>query len=576
MAAPTLHLSNASAAGTAAPLHVTLMGPGVFATLPLPASGTVMIGRDESTDLRIVDPSASRLHARLHVDGGLLFVEDLATSNGTFLRDSKLAPNKRVALQIGEAVTIGQTTLMVQKRRPTVPPRRFRTHGAFEELLEDACDRAAPASARFALLRLLVDGDVAPSRAADLIQPALRTGDFLGQYATGDYEVLLLDTSPERAGAIAEDLLRRFSAESLASRVAVAQFPTDGRTAEALIGHASAQLRGPETAGARTPILKSEWMRKLYHLAGRAASGQTANGLINVLILGETGVGKDVLAQWIHLSSPRAKGPYVCINCAALTETLLESELFGHDKGAFTGATVAKAGLLEAAAGGTVFLDEVGDMPERLQQKLLRTIENREITRVGEVRTRPIDVRFVSATNHDLETEVAAREFRSDLYFRLNGISLTLPPLRERPEEIEPLARQFIAAATARAPRGRRAPQLSAEALEIMRAYSWPGNIRELRNLVERALVLCESGEITPEHLPLEKMRVAPAAGAAAGDEDLPPAGLTPQELADRQRIIDALAAHAGSQSRAAKKLGLARGTLIARLKKYGIRRPRV
>ena len=192
-----------------------------------------------------------------------------------------------------------------------------------------------------------------------------------------------------------------------------------------------------------------------------------------------------------------------------MTETLLDSELFGYEKGAFTGAQQAKAGLLESAQGGTVFLDEIGDMPDKLQVKLLRTIENREITRVGGTKTHAIDVRFIAATHRDLDAAVEAKTFREDLYYRLNSMTLTLPPLRERPEEIEALARQFLAEAAGAGRDKRRVPRISAEALAIMRAHSWRGNIRELRNVVEHALVLCEDAEITAEHLPVEKMRFA-------------------------------------------------------------------
>jgi transcriptional regulator with PAS, ATPase and Fis domain len=319
-------------------------------------------------------------------------------------------------------------------------------------------------------------------------------------------------------------------------------------------------------------------MRKLYRMAELAAGGHSAHGLINVLILGETGAGKEVLAEWIHSHSPRARGALVCINCAALTETLLESELFGHEKGAFTGAVQAKPGLLETAAGGTVLLDEIGEMPAGLQTKLLRTLETRQVTRVGGLSPRPIDVRFIAATNRDLEAEVAAKVFRQDLFFRLNGMSLTIPPLRERPEEIEALARRFLADASAAAKR--RTPRLSEEALAVLVAYAWPGNIRELRNVVERALVLCEDGAITTEHLPVEKMRASRLAPSGAAPPAAPssspsePSGLTSEERGERDEIVAVMAANGGNQTRTAKKLGIARGTLIERLKRYGIKRP--
>jgi DNA-binding NtrC family response regulator len=289
-----------------------------------------------------------------------------------------------------------------------------------------------------------------------------------------------------------------------------------------------------------------------------------------------------VLAKWIHRKSPRAKGPFIAINCGALPENLLESELFGHKKGTFTNAIENKVGLLEAAEGGTVFLDEIGDMPYQLQVKMLHALENRQITRVGEVKPRPIDVRFIAATHRDLLTFIAEGKFRQDLYFRLNQISLTVPPLRERPEEIEPLAQRFLIEASRAGGGKARPPRLSDEALELLRGYAWPGNARELRNMIERALIWCDGPEITAEDLEVEKMRATtfaaqpPSAGAvASGDADTVPAGLTAAEREERALIIRTLAENAGSQSATAKALGMSRGTLIERLKRYGIRRPR-
>jgi DNA-binding NtrC family response regulator len=583
MPASTIHQSGGGGRTSGdGPLHLTVMAPNVFETYPLPASGSVRIGRDEEADIRITDDLASRLHARLDVDAAAgVSVQDLNSKNGTFVRGERIEPGRRIVLNPGEALSIGYTHLMVQRRRPPARQRPFHGHGAFEARLEDACARAEETAVGFAVVRVRIEEEEPGGRGADAIKTALRPGDFLAQYAPGDYEALLLDTDPERARAIGEDAARRLRADGLGARAVVVSCPADGRTAEALIGRSTVLLRGGgDSAGAADPVLKSEAMRKLYKMAERAANGHTATGLINVLVLGETGTGKEVLADWIHRRSPRGKGPFICINCAALTDTLLESELFGYEKGAFSGADRTKPGLLEAAAGGTVFLDEVGEMAEKLQTKLLRALESRQITRVGGLGPRAIDVRFVAATNRDLEAEVAAGKFRSDLFFRLNGISLTIPPLRDRPEEIEALARRFLTDASAAAKS--KPPKLTAEALDRLRSYAWPGNIRELKNAIERALVLCDDGEITSEHLPMEKMRLvhhapAPAVAAAAAPvpgAPPPPPGLTPAELAERQRILEVMAEEGGNQSRACKRLGMSRGTLIERLKRYGIRRP--
>jgi transcriptional regulator with PAS, ATPase and Fis domain len=296
-----------------------------------------------------------------------------------------------------------------------------------------------------------------------------------------------------------------------------------------------------------------------------------ARSKIPVLILGETGVGKDVLAQSIHQRSPRASRPFLRINCAALSEPLLESELFGHERGAFTGASQNKPGLLQAATGGTVFLDEIGELPQRLQPKLLQVLETQEILSVGSVKHRPIDVRFIAATNRNLPQDVARGEFRADLFYRLSGFTAFIPPLRERPEDIIPLARSFLQ----RAGGNRAAPLTFTEAAEgALVRHPWPGNARELKNVVERAVVLGRSDSIDVEHLNLQTE-------LAANDPDCQAPNptrtseLDDKELEDRQRILQALTECAGNQSKAAEKLGISRSTLINRLDAYRIGRPR-
>ncbi len=322
-----------------------------------------------------------------------------------------------------------------------------------------------------------------------------------------------------------------------------------------------------------SPVVRDPAMRRLHELAARVA-----RGTISVLVVGETGTGKEVLAEVVHRASPRAGGPLVRINCAAFADSLVESELFGHERGAFTGASRERRGLLESADGGTVVLDEIGELPLPLQAKLLRVLEERAVMRVGSSSLQPIDVRFVASTNRDLEVEIEAGRFRRDLYFRIAGAVLAIPPLRERPDEIVELARAFAADAAALA--GGSPLAFSEDALAALVQHTWPGNVRELRNTIERAVLLAGDAGITAAELPFASTPAtsppasasapasAPAAAAAAGLAD---------EMAalERARIIEALAACQGNQTRAAAMLGMPLRTLVKRLAKYDVPRPR-
>jgi two-component system response regulator AtoC len=340
-------------------------------------------------------------------------------------------------------------------------------------------------------------------------------------------------------------------------------------------GDAPAQ-DAPVVAPCAAPPTDEAAMARLARLLDRVAPST-----ISVLLLGETGVGKEVVATQLHQRSPRADRPFLRLNCAALSESLLESELFGHEKGAFTGAVQTKPGLLESAQGGTVLFDEVGEMPLELQAKLLRVLEAREVMRVGALKARAIDVRVVSATNVDLAAQVERGAFRRDLYYRLNGIRLHIPSLRERLDELAELAQRFVAEAAAReGARVSRIPAVCPETLEVLRRHTWPGNLRELRNVIDRAVVLSGGEDLTPEHLPDDLCPPPQADAAGPGPGALPPAD-APRSLreevaaAERRRILDALEACGGNQTRAAQALGVSRRTLVSRLSEYGLPRPR-
>jgi Nif-specific regulatory protein len=287
-------------------------------------------------------------------------------------------------------------------------------------------------------------------------------------------------------------------------------------------------------------------MREVYQLIARVAP--TAS---TVLIRGESGTGKELAARAVHANSPRASKPFVAINCAALTETLLESELFGHEKGAFTGALAQKKGKLEVADGGTLFLDEVGEMSATLQAKLLRVLQEREFERVGGTRTLKADVRVVAATNRNLEESIRDGSFRQDLYYRLNVVSFEMPPLRERREDIPLLASYFVAKYSERF--NRRVSGISTEARACLSNYDWPGNVRELENAVERAVVLGSTERILPEDLPETILEIEQPAGASPGVTKYHEA----VKEAKKQLILKAIDAASGNLTEAAKLLGV-------------------
>jgi DNA-binding NtrC family response regulator len=404
------------------------------------------------------------------------------------------------------------------------------------------------------------------SKASIRIEDPLASREHLRLYLGG--EILVEDLGSANGTLLREAQLRAHEPQSACPgepiRVgATVLMVLEGPGAEPARRVARGSRAAPQGAG--------QAMARLQELAARAAPSS-----ISILIVGETGVGKEVLARQLHTGSPRAAGPLVAINCAGLPETLIESELFGYHKGAFTGALQDKTGLIEAAHRGTLFLDEVGEMPAAVQAKLLRVLENREVLRVGALKPVPVDVRFVAATNRDLESEAVAGRFRRDLFYRLNGLCLSIPPLRERTAEIAGLAREFLDELSRQS--GRRPPALGAAALEVLHAHPWPGNIRELRNVIERALVLCDGPELRPAHIVLDR----PSGSAPTGDAEAlreralagGPPDLTPAQRDERRRIIDMLVACTWNQTRAAEKLGISRRTLVAKLAAYQIPRP--
>jgi DNA-binding NtrC family response regulator len=300
-------------------------------------------------------------------------------------------------------------------------------------------------------------------------------------------------------------------------------------------------------------VAESQAMKQALELGARVALQTTT-----VLLTGESGTGKEVLARFIHRASPRVEAPFVALNCAALSETLLESELFGHEKGAFTGATQTRQGRFELAHGGTLFLDEIAEMNLDLQVKLLRVLQEREFERVGGTRTITVDVRVIAATNRDLAGWLKERRFREDLFYRLSVFPIHLPPLRERREDIAPLAEHFLSKLVKRMGSGKK--RISTAAESLLYQYDWPGNVRELQNAIERALIISRTEEIGCDDLPVQ------IAGAPPGADSLHTLG----EI-EKTAILKALESNHGDRRRTAEQLDISRRTLQYRLKEYGL-----
>jgi DNA-binding NtrC family response regulator len=300
-------------------------------------------------------------------------------------------------------------------------------------------------------------------------------------------------------------------------------------------------------------VVESESLKRIFQLAGQVAQQPTT-----VMLTGESGTGKEVVARFIHSRSPRREHAFVAINCAAIPETLLESELFGHEKGSFTGAVQTRRGRFELADGGTLFLDEIAEMGVNLQAKLLRVLQEQHFERIGSDRTMTVDVRVIAATNKDLALSITNGSFREDLYYRINVFPIHIPPLRERRDDILPLAEFFLKSLSTRM--GRSVSSISLEARELLRSYDWPGNARELANAIERALIISQTGAIDIDDLPLKQ---------DSGSVKLGRAGMLAQ--IERTAILESLARNSGDRKATAEELGISLRTLQYRLKEYGI-----
>jgi len=579
-----LDTEGARARGGGTRLHAMISVGGAVTSTLLPATGELTIGRSSTCDVVIHHATVSRHHATLRLSP--LEIIDAGSRNGTRIRGKTLNEGEPSAVAIGEAFQVGDVAILLQEvslsfdGKPMLEPWQLADGSSPPQSVDAECARSARSGSPFALL-LIDTEDGRPKEMQGLLRAFMRATDVVTSDAGGGFQVLLVDTDGDQAAIAVSRLTKMLQQHGITAHIAMARYPVDGVVTEQLIAHAYEQL----ARDSDEPTAMDN-MRELVR--------QVATGDLSVLISGETGVGKELCAEMIHRMSQRASRPFVKLNCSAIVESLIESELFGHERGAFTGATSAHPGLLETGDGGTVFLDEIGELPLGVQAKLLRVLEERVVRRVGATVGKKVDVRFIFATNRDLANDVSAGRFRRDLYYRINGVTIAIPPLRERRGEIVALARAFASRA-----RPGSSIVFGNEVIAALESHSWPGNIRELRNTIERAVLVSSGGTIRPAHLVLEPMRetttiVREVPSHRDSHQTMPPIDRSSyetlerpairsstqslaREVADleRHRILEALEQCGGNQSRAAKLLGISRNTLLSRLDAYGLPRPR-
>jgi two-component system response regulator AtoC len=534
---------------------------------------SMTIGRSREATWSIPDAKVSRLHAKLTLDErGTLWVEDLESKNGVECNGKKIAT--QMSLSSGDELKIPPGMLVIGTLPKVVKGKEgVRSYAAFEERLSSELDRSSRYRRSMALLMVRLIGDGSrDANVRDALYRQLRPMDMLAVYGPRELSVLLPEADQTQALAVSKRLLN--AAASVGGRVilGLAGYPKDGTSSEGLISQARLALKSakqeegvgfsptnPEEK--RGPIISSVSMAKVIDLVEKVAPTH-----LSVLLLGETGVGKDIIATEIHQRSPRAKAPFVRINCAAIPETLLESELFGHEKGSFTGANQTRKGLFEAAHGGTIFLDEIGEMSPATQAKLLRVLEGRCIVRVGGIEEIAVDVRVITATHRDLEIMVTQNAFRQDLLFRLNTFTVRIPPLRERAEDILPMAEVFLRESS----QSLSATSISSEAARLLLSHDWNGNVRELKNAMERAAVLIEGSVLLPEHLPEKLLKLQ----QESAPPSTPPHGLVlHNEVAqvERETLVRALESCGGNRTHAAERLGISRRALLYKIEKYSL-----
>ncbi|MCY1017151.1 sigma 54-interacting transcriptional regulator [Pyxidicoccus sp. MSG2] len=553
---------------------------------PLPREGEILIGRGSTADLRVQDASVSRHHARVSVTDGVARIADLDSHNGVKVNGVRVEGAQ--PLRNGDVVELGDVTLVLNcEARPRATPPLLDAN-ALQSRLADELERVVRYERSVGVVAL----ELGPFTAslAELVRAAsgggLRRMDVVGQQGPGQLVILLPELTRDEVEDSARHLVEALLPLVPGARAGLATAPRDGMDADALLSAARAAALAAPTGGVgvsgpnlyrlelgeRSVIVADAAMVRIYEQLRRLASSSIA-----VLIHGETGSGKENAAWAVHHWSKRASGPFLAVNCATLVEALAESTLFGHERGAFSGAATSQAGLFEQASGGTLFLDEVAELSLPVQAKLLRALDQKRITRLGDTRERPVDVRIVAATHQSLADAVKAGRFREDLFFRLSTAVVLLRPLRSRPREVPLLARAFLEEACAR--EGRPPLDISAAAMELLCAYHWEGNVRVLKGVMERAAAMADGPVLEPSHLPDALQRQEPDDAEPPSPPKAPEAPRTFRPIAEelreveRQRMLEALEATGGVQKHAARLIGMPLRTFALKYKQYGLSR---
>jgi DNA-binding NtrC family response regulator len=546
---------------------------------------TVLVGSGDTAQIRLRDDGVAPVHARFVVRGLEVTVEDLSGESATMVNGEALSGP--CALVAGDTVGIGAAALVFHREHHGARRSIVLRDPDLRDRLVVETERALRYQRPLAVVAIDLGDEVGDAGAiVEAVNSALRIVDVAGW----DGPAGLVAVLPETAHAADVPVRRILGAlERVAprARAGLALCPADGCTADALLTAARNAARGarghrliwhgqttdPMRVGERVVVAADPSMKRLFSLVERLAPSD-----LPVLLAGETGTGKEIAAVALHTWSARRRHRLVSINCAAIADSLFESELLGHERGAFSGAYTAKVGLVETAHRGTMFLDEVGDLSLAVQAKLLRVLETRSVVRVGGTVERPADVRVVAASNRNLADDVASGRFRRDLYFRLSAATIVVPPLRSRPLDLQPLARTFLHEACERL--GRSSMTLSDAVLLRLAEYQWPGNVRELRHVMDYLAATVSGLVVAIEHLPAPLGDVEGAAWPAQAAGGLPAASVPPQELRnlyeeirelERTRILQALEAAGGVRIKAAALIGVPLRTFVTKLKEHGI-----